>query len=467
MNSEKQQRIAIIGGGVAGLYCAWKLLCEREIPNLHIEIFEAASQCSGRIYTAWQYQGFPIELGATRFSKQVHPKLTKLLEHFDIKMLPYAYPDRFWFLRGKKMSLADIADGKVPYELRDEERGKYTEDLLHLAQSKSTLNDEQINTITLMDFLHGSLSAEACQFYRDAEGYDALFGKNLSGRDGIRIINQHPDMNHGIRMESEAGSNGNDVEWFWFHLANGFQELITTLKNKVIEKGATIYIRHRVMDIHIDEQSARLQVQVGEHQDARNEVYDVDRVIICVTRRDLDKISINCSPQIREAIESVETIPLVKIFATYSSSWWKVLARRDGNFCITDLPLRKIYYGPGDYLMFYNDSESADYWQDIIAQSSKNPDILMQEIQKQLSILYRVDPATLPKPLGIYSKFWQSGIHMWKPSSNPIAARNLLMGTDQDNIHICGEAFSVNTGWVEGSLEPIDELVDSVLFPSA
>ncbi|TAE30706.1 MAG: FAD-dependent oxidoreductase [Candidatus Kapaibacterium sp.] len=448
----QRKTIAIIGGGVSGLYAAWKMLYEKNLTDVDIHIYEAAQKCTGRISTAWIHNGFPIELGAARFSKYVHPVLNRLVEHFQLKTMPYEYANRFWHLRGKKLGLDDIAAGKAAYELRENEIGKYTDNLYDYTETNSKRTEAEINAMSFHEYLAEHISEEACTFFRDAEGYDLLLGEWLSGMDGVRAVKQHPDM----LPKSEVS---------WFHIVGGFQMLMKTLEEQVTARGAKIFTNHRCIELIQNENSVTVYVEAQQNNDSIVKYIEADRVFLCVKRLDIADITLPLSQEKLDAMEAVEPVPMVKMFATYTNSWWSSFSRRDGNFCITDMPIRKIYYGPGHHLMFYSDCQSALYWKDFIAESGRKPEALLGEVQRQLALIYRMDPAKLPRPTAFYSKFWSTGIHVWRRNSDPTKVRNLLMGTAAERIHIAGESFAVNAGWVEGALETINLLIDGVLYP--
>lgn len=445
--------IAIIGGGVSGLYAAWKLVYEKNLTDVDIHIYEATQKCSGRIYTAWIHNNFPIELGAARFSKYVHPLLNALVERFQFKTMPYEYSSRFWHLRGKKLSLEDISAGKAQYEFRENERGKYTDNLYEYTESQTKRTEEEINQMSFHEFLAEHLSEEACTFFRDAEGYDLLLGDWLSGMDGVRAVKQHPDM----LPKGEVS---------WFHIVGGFQTLVRTLEEQITARGVKIFTNHRLIEVVQHPTSVTLYLETNQGNDQIVKFVEAERVLLCIKRLDIAEVTIDLSQEKLVAMEAVEPVPMVKMFATYNNSWWAPYAKRDGNFCITDMPIRKIYYGPGHHLMFYSDCQSALYWKDLIMESGKNPEALLGEVQRQLSLIYRMEPSKLPRPNAFYSKFWSTGIHVWRRNSDPVAVRNLLMGTAQDRVHVASESFAVNAGWVEGALETVNLLIDSVLYPA-
>lgn len=451
-DSSTENIIAIVGGGITGLYCAWRMLQDERYAGKAIHIYEATPECTGRIFTALKHQGFPIELGASRFTPHLHPVLWNLIHHFQLKLTPWNYANRYWFLRNKKLNLHHVADGNVPYNLSDEdkEKGILPNDMYDYVRTHHPSTPEELNTMTFKQYLNRHLSDEACLFFKESEGYEALYDDGLSALDGIRVVEEHPDMI----------PNGENP---WYLLADGFQNLITILKKEVLEKGGQIFTKHKVVKVLKREGF----VEVFLHHDSGDGMMkysvDAERVIFTVMRDDLENIENNFDEDIREGIHATQPVSMVKIFTTYNTAWWNIFLQRDGNFCITDLPLCKIYFGPGAHLLFYSDSTIADFWYDIILQSSKEPHILQQHIQKYLSTLFRMDPQKLPEPTGIYSKYWSTGVHLWKPGINGEAVRTTLRGSVEGRVHIIGETYSRMSGWVEGSLVSVDDLLDRAL----
>src|SRR5688500_12631395 len=107
--------VAICGGGVAGLYAAWRLsggglsgggLRNADGEPLRVAIFEAGDRIGGRIETV-TFPGMPhhrAEFGAMRLASWQRLVLT-LAEQLGIAVEPFAMGDdnNFWFLRGEKL----------------------------------------------------------------------------------------------------------------------------------------------------------------------------------------------------------------------------------------------------------------------------------------------------------------------------------------------------------------------------
>jgi len=149
------KHIAIVGGGIAGLYAAFRL--RQHDKEVSITLYEANARIGGRIDTAefaiyrkptnapapGQTPTQPIqmkaELGAMRFPSQ-HKLLLSLcnelgIPNVDKSAMPYAWQGPFelkslYHLRGRTLSDEDFQRGESPYRVRPEERGKTPADLL-------------------------------------------------------------------------------------------------------------------------------------------------------------------------------------------------------------------------------------------------------------------------------------------------------------------------------------------------
>ncbi|MEM9721155.1 MAG: NAD(P)/FAD-dependent oxidoreductase [Bacteroidota bacterium] len=84
----QQTDIVIIGAGLSGLTLAY-LLQEQKIP---CKILEARDRVGGRIFTDYQENEAPIELGATWLGKN-HPSLIELLETLGLPLFPQTLGD--------------------------------------------------------------------------------------------------------------------------------------------------------------------------------------------------------------------------------------------------------------------------------------------------------------------------------------------------------------------------------------
>jgi len=110
-------RIAIVGGGMAGLNTAWKL----KKAGLEAKIFEGADRTGGRIFTASNLlgEGLTTELGG-EFIDSTHEEMLALMQEFSLEKLDTQGPGaadlkpETYFVNGRHYTQADVAREFVP-----------------------------------------------------------------------------------------------------------------------------------------------------------------------------------------------------------------------------------------------------------------------------------------------------------------------------------------------------------------
>jgi phytoene dehydrogenase-like protein len=116
-----RRSIGIVGGGIAGLYCAWKLASN----GYRVTLFERLHRLGGRIET-FDLDGFKAECGPMRFELAIQPLFQQLAEEdLGIEFSPFAEPTG---------ELAEFPR----YILRDDEKSSAQVD----AENASTANSD-------------------------------------------------------------------------------------------------------------------------------------------------------------------------------------------------------------------------------------------------------------------------------------------------------------------------------------
>jgi monoamine oxidase len=97
--------VAIVGGGIAGLYATWRLAMAG---GRRIHLFEASGRLGGRIHTLHPAPGLTVELGAQSV-RDDHHLLIRLLRELCIDTAPEQGDGAgLAHLRGRTRSLAEI-----------------------------------------------------------------------------------------------------------------------------------------------------------------------------------------------------------------------------------------------------------------------------------------------------------------------------------------------------------------------
>ncbi|SEK58175.1 hypothetical protein SAMN05216359_102279 [Roseateles sp. YR242] len=143
-SADRPLRIAVVGGGIAGMSCAW-LLSQRH----HVELFEADRRIGGHSHTVDVTSGLlqvAVDTGFIVYNEPAYPNLTALFRHLDVPT------------RASDMSFAvSLNDGALEYAGTD-------------------LNGLFAQRGNLLRPRFWQMLRELLRFYREAPGHAATFG---------------------------------------------------------------------------------------------------------------------------------------------------------------------------------------------------------------------------------------------------------------------------------------------------
>lgn len=186
---------------------------------------------------------------------------------------------------------------------------------------------------------------------------------------------------------------------------------------------------------------------------------------------------------LNENIRSVIMEPAFKILMGFEYPWWNELGIYSGH-SITDIPMRQCYYFGTDtvtnnsmLLGSYGDMETETFWKalsddkvlfEVKAANSASlkelhqlndvqaTKLMVNELLNQLREVHGPQ-VTIPEPYVTYFKDWTddpfgAGYHAWKAGYSVKNVMPYMRKPEQnEQIHICGEAYSDQQGWVEGA----------------
>lgn len=219
-----------------------------------------------------------------------------------------------------------------------------------------------------------------------------------------------------------------------------------------------------------------------------------NKIILAMPRKSLELIDQDCfffkDKTLQEQMEAVIMEPSFKIIMGFETPWWKEDFGATSGHSVTDLPIRQCYYFGTDpsnshslLLASYNDMRTVTFWK---ALEDNHPDryelkatklvplqemmqamqplhtpllaskIMVREVMHQIRELHGRD-ISIPKPYVAWYKDWSDdpyggGYHAWKAAYSVKKVMEYMRHPDeQEDIHICGEAYSDQQGWVEGA----------------
>lgn len=365
--------VAVVGGGVAGAYSAWRL--QQATPEAHIGLFEYSNRIGGRLFTV-TLPGLPhvkAEVGGMRYIPESHRMVASLVEHLGLptKDFPMGAPEpvgakcNLFYLRGHHLRLSELADpAKVPYKLAWSERGLGPTNLQVQVMNSIYPNLGNLSLCDQMkvkafgkplwkygfwDLMYRSLSNEGYQFMKDAGGYDA----NVANANAVTQL-----------PATEYSDNTK-----FLTLRDGYDQLPITLADQfnnllpgATAQGQRVHMNHRLAEIHLgtgeypytllfeptvtqDHKTVLLRSENAEPKADQYIRVQAKKVILAMPRRSLELIKSTFfdDPWLKENLGSVLIQSAFKLFLAYERPWWRALGLVAGR-SVTDLPIRQVFY---------------------------------------------------------------------------------------------------------------------------
>lgn len=405
----------IIGGGIAGLYCAYKL--SERVPGTAIAVIESDTELGGRIRTQ-MIPGFTVEKGAARFSGN-HSRLLGSIREMGLDSYKTKLPtSRDFVYRGS----IDAFDLK-----------KALRDFYAKAQKVGRVERRKITLYQLAVKLYDDAYAQKLQA---SFGYDAEW-TTLNADAGLRMFSR--DFFQPSQEED------------YYVLSCGLTTLVERIGETLRKRGVTFYLGTPVTDIRVGKV---ITVTAGSKE------YQGKHLICALPKGALEKLSI--FSQVPE-IQDVTPIPLCRLYVKYPSKggkpWFHQMEKTT-----TDHYLRYIIpiNEAEGTMMYYTDSTYAKMWHNWSQVSEK------QLIERVHQALREIFPKTrIEEPLAVKVCFWGAGVHLWKPGIDyQKSSRALIQPLGSQKVYICNEAYSQLQDWMEGSLQMAEGVLRAVSKPS-
>src|SRR6516225_8144650 len=115
--------VAIVGGGVSGIYCAWRL--KQAKPDWDIALFESSNRIGGRLLSVIppNMPNVYCELGGMRYTS-LQPTIKSLVQMLGLKTRAFtgAIDENIAYLRRHHLRIKDLKDSsQLPYHLTQTE----------------------------------------------------------------------------------------------------------------------------------------------------------------------------------------------------------------------------------------------------------------------------------------------------------------------------------------------------------
>ena len=477
--------VAIVGGGVSGVYAAWRL--RRERPELRVRLFEASDRIGGRLHSVAfpQAPHLVAEVGGMRFL-DAHAHVSGLARHLGLASRDYPIdrdPNRM-LLRGRNFAQKDVRAGtaRFPYRVPDIDQtpqATYFDRALagvlpgivkmkpadwDRVRAGYRYKGRLLRDWTNRDMLLQGMSPEELALAEDASGYDDWIDGE-TGLDEMDYAFVHDDESKPFRT-----------------LVGGYQRLPLALAEQARALGAGIATGVRVVSLVAAPGGYTLALRDVR---GRQSTLAAARVLLALPRRGIECIEnfpdAKADRAFARLIASVRPIPACKSLLLYRRPWWRDHGIVEGR-SITDLPARQFYcLGtettrlPGEaangygVLMAYCDMKSVATWKALAGRTgafgfSRLPGDapLAREVHREAQLVLGRAGAV---PLAACFQDWSvdpfgGGWHYYALGHDGVAdSRAMLKPMAHRELFVCGEAYSRAQGWVEGALERAETLL--------
>lgn len=391
----------IIGGGISGLYLGNHLSKTKE----NFLILETKGRLGGRIKSI-THNDIVYEAGAFRIS-ETHKRVLQLIKKCNLFQ-----------------QLVEIKERKTLYS-RNGTNKYHTSTKLDYQQILSTIitnsKKKELMENNIYSLLVQKYDTEVAQYYLDYNGYHHInYNSNALVLKTIKQLSQNK----------------------FYSLKGGLQQLIEILKNNIPDK-----IKTNTQCLSIEKKNNLFYIQTNSKQK-----YQCKKIILTIPKENL--LDITYLDKYSHLINSVSTSPYLRIYAIYPKNNNNQVWFHDINKIVTDTIIRQII--PIDKDIGLIEVCYVDYYNAIIIRDMIINGSFESYLQDTLNTIF--PNKNIPKPNYLNYHYWKHGNHFWLPHNNPSTIINDLLHPEK-NIYICGESYSYSQGWIEGSLESCDKVI--------
>jgi len=401
--------VIIIGGGIAGLYSAYKIT--KMSPQTNILILEKSNKrhLGGRMGVDY-FKNTPIMPGAGIGRKHKDFRLIDLLHELNIKYGEFPVSPHY------AHTINPVCELKKTFLMLKHKYNPITDKSKTFKQfAKGLLDDNQYKHFT------------TCAGYTDYEDEDS----------------------HGTLFR--YGFDDNYAKWTG--LSIDWKILITKMVDVIGEKN--IQCSREVSKIHYNNSDDIFMLTTNS-----NHEYLTNRIIMATTIESVRKL-VPGGKQKNSIYQQICGQSFLRVYGQFSKESLSIIREHVPNTIVVPGPIHKIIpMNPdnGVYMIVYSDNSGADRLNKYSENNEKNRDELCKIIEKSLGISSRS-----LKLNEIVSYYWNIGTHYYKPLSDNYKNRNAFIKMAQhpmSNLLVVGEMISTNQGWVEGALESVDAVVN-------
>jgi len=457
----------ILGGGISGLYTAYKL--HQKYPRKTILLLEKEGYLGGRVQT-FHNKYMTVDEGAGRFSKN-HVFLMKLLRDLDLtsKMVKISSSAVYSPSDGTGHMYNSILDepvltgvgvgvgvdlgpglglgpgpglglGQGPglaLSLLDIHLGREnipSSGLLAKVILASRLaSKEELIQLSFVDYAKTILNPRELQLIIDSFGYYSEL-VIMNAYDSIQLMNHLGPMND------------------FYVLAGGLGQIIERLVKKVNNsKYISIYNHKTVEDIEVTDDDTFLVKVLENKRRFKGRV-----CISAMPKQVLEKIPL--FRPFRTLIKQILCAPLCRIYSKFpvvnGKAWFSGMPKfTTNNHLRMVIPVGE---KEGVIMVSYTDNKFANYWKKIYDKEG------IRGVNERIAFYMKESTGIdIPEPMDTQVFYWGCGVGYWGVGADSVAISGAMIRPIGDlHLYVCGEHFSAGfQQWMEGGLETSERVM--------
>uniref|UniRef100_A0A6C0DC41 Amine oxidase domain-containing protein n=1 Tax=viral metagenome TaxID=1070528 RepID=A0A6C0DC41_9ZZZZ len=410
--------VVIVGGGISGLYSAYKI--KKRFPRINILILERNREgyLGGRTGND-MFEGEKIVTGAGIGRKHKDKILIKLLKELEIKTHEFITGPNY---ANTIIPQCDVKD--VFLNLKKQ----YNHDI------HGNMTFKQYATSIIGKVLYKQFVV--CAGYTDYEeesAYETLY---------------------------QYGFDDNYNTWTGIHIP--WDTLVEKLARK-IGLGNILYSQS-VQNIRpIKNGNDTTYVIDTKTSQSKTDRFEAKHVIIATTIEPLKKMLPGAASK-NSVYQQIHSQPFIRIYGKFSKKSIDTMKSYVPGLLIVPGPLHKIISinpNKGVYMIAYSDNAPATLLHKYAKNIKYNRDSLARLLEKSIGI-----PNNTLELESISEYYWSEGTHYFDPLRGIYKSRDYFLKIAQhpsENMWVVGEMVSKNQGWVEGALESVEAVIGEVL----
>lgn len=438
-------QIVIVGGGIAGLWLALRLL--KEDDRNHITLLEANSKVGGRIRTSYDAAGNPIlEEGAWRIPSS-HRRMMSLCKELNLELRQVksengSLAETRWFDCTQAVSRNTKEECNVNEELR---YGISMWDTL--ASQRGVVRAQECVART------GYAGADAMAAGTNAYDVEAIFEQNRAGHDATYWVPKRGLSSICDALISRIQAHTGRVNISLNTRVNRLQALKFS-NGKRFEVTAVVRHGH------------------NSHHEKRHQCHVVVLAIPPEQAKNISGVQ-SLSP----VLETLAGVSLFKAFCASDDKLRTALGLKSqcfhlkaNNLC--QQIISSSYPGSDIIQIAYSSGQRADSLEHF-RQCGKARRTISEDVARiahgNAGASSNIKDLLLQRRMKFY--YWKNAVHIWLPTvpSFNVSAKSVeacvLPSALLPGIFLCGEAYSTLQGWSEGALETCEHVLNVIKSP--